>query len=162
MPSWRRATGCPRRGGRSPGETKPVALGGHVGSSTWGRVDMCLRRQKGGGSGSGGSGGDGRQRSAQGRVVRVMPDGVVTCRVPSGCMTKIQPLARVFSRWCVRHRQHRLVQVVCPPWAMRDDVVVVGPAGPVAAVGPSATPVAGVDELPLGGGGLIAVGGRGR
>src|SRR3954452_8497577 len=94
----------------------PVAVDAHVGSSTCWRADMCLCRQNGGGSGSGGSG-EGRRRIAQGRVVLVMPDGVVTCRVPSGCMTKIQPLANVFSRWCVRHRQHRLVQVVCPPRA---------------------------------------------
>ena len=50
-----------------------------------------------------------------GILLRVTPDGVVTCRVPSGSITKSQPLARVFSRWWLRHRQHRLVQVVSPP-----------------------------------------------
>src|SRR4051794_12916591 len=63
--------------------------------------------QNGDGSGSGGSGGGGL-RSAQGREVLVTPEGVVTCRVPSGSMAKIQPLANVLSRWWVRHRQQRL------------------------------------------------------
>src|SRR4051794_41422005 len=85
-------------------------------------VDMPPRRdgngrdQNGGGSGSGGGGG-GRRRIAQGLVVRVTPLGVVTCRVPSGSIANSQPLNSVFSRWWVRHRQHRFVQVVSPPWA---------------------------------------------
>jgi hypothetical protein len=45
----------------------------------------------GGGSGSGG-------RYPGGRVVRVTPDGVVTCSVPSGSMTNRQPGAKVFTQ----------------------------------------------------------------
>src|SRR3569833_3272498 len=87
-------------------------------SSTRGRADMPPRRgQNGGGAGAGGGGGGGRRRSALGLVVRVTPDGVVPCTVPSGSMRRIQPLKRVFSRWWMRHRQHRFVQVVSPPWA---------------------------------------------
>src|SRR3569833_1101790 len=86
-------------------------------SSTRGRADMPPRRgQNGGGSGSGGGGGGGRRRSAQGLVVRVTPDGVVTCTVPSGSMRRIQPLKRVFSRWWMRHWQLWFVLVVSLLW----------------------------------------------
>src|SRR4051794_3156797 len=62
--------------------------------------------QKGGGSSSGSAGGGGpwaggaggRGRRPGGRVVRVIPVGVVTCRVPSGSMTNRQPGAKVFTR----------------------------------------------------------------
>src|SRR3954447_731762 len=43
---------------------------------------------------------------------------------------------------------------------VRENVVVVGPAGPLAAVGHPAGPVSGADELPLDPGGGVAVGGR--
>ena len=49
--------------------------------------------------------------------MRVMPLGVVTTRVPSGVRTNDQPRPKVFSRWCRRHRQHRLSQSVAPPSA---------------------------------------------
>ncbi len=52
-----------------------------------------------------------------GRVVRVIPDGVVTCRTPSGVVSKRQPRAKVLRRWWLRHRQHRLAQSVGPPAA---------------------------------------------
>ena len=61
-----------------------------------------------------GMGPGGRGRRPGGRVVRVTPEGVVTCRVPSASMTNCQPRAKVFSRWWLRHRQHRLVQSVSP------------------------------------------------
>src|SRR4028118_801788 len=87
-----------------------------------------------GGAGDAGGGGDGEDpvgghpgapagvaggggRVAGGRVVRVMPEGVVTVRIPSGVIRKRQPRAWVLRRWWVRHRQHRLVQSVGPPRA---------------------------------------------
>src|SRR3954454_14059756 len=59
------------------------------------------------GSGSGDAGAGARGRRPGGRVVRVTPLGVVTCRVPSGSMTNRQPGAKVFTQWWDRHRQHR-------------------------------------------------------
>ena len=75
--------------------------------------------------------------------MRVIPLGVVTVRTPSSVMVYRQPGAWVFSRWCRRHRQHRFVAVGRPAVGVRDDVVEVGPAGPVAAAGMPAGAVAG-------------------
>src|SRR3712207_8432992 len=41
--------------------------------------------------------------------------GVVTVSTPSADIRNRQPRAKVFRRWWLRHRQHRLAQSVAPP-----------------------------------------------
>ena len=131
-----------------------------------------MRGQKGGGSssagvtggfsapvGAGPAGSIAGARIPGGRVVRVTLDGVVTCRVPSSSMTKRQPRASVFSRWRLRHRQHRFAQSVAPPQACGMTWSASAQPTPLAAVGEAAAAVAGGDKGVLGGGGGVG-GGR--
>ncbi len=104
-----------------------ASAGGRVGSSTWRPADTATNRhvvpagQEGGGSVSGGGGSIPGVPSLSGgpggRVVRAIPEGVVTCRVPSSSMRKRQPRAWVLSRCSLRHRQHRSAQSLGPPAA---------------------------------------------
>src|SRR4051794_26840045 len=103
----------------------PSTCSAHSQGATGSAVDMAARRleesrapatiQNGGASSNGGvSGGSGpaggaggRVRMPGGRVVRVTPDGVVTCRVPSGSMRNRQPGAKSKDPRAPHHSQAR-------------------------------------------------------
>ena len=133
-----------------------------AGQTVGGRGVLEGRRLCSGSAGGDGGGSGSGFRRPGGRVVRVMPEGVVTCRVPSASMTKCQPRAKVFSRWWERHRQHRLRAGGRAAAGVRDDVVEVGPADPLPAVGHPAGAVPGGDEVSLPVGRCVAVGVRRR
>jgi hypothetical protein len=102
--SARRHGDEPTCGLPSPGQKGGGSSSGSVGGGWFAFADPLVA--DGGAAGGGRMPGGGRRPG--GRVVRVIPDGVVTCRVPSGSRANRQPLAKVFSRWWLRHRQQSI------------------------------------------------------